>query len=73
MLGNGLDLMTSRAGAALAAAAMFAALAAIWVSGHGLVCAAWRGEDSVRAPALCGGPRVPGDSRSRRRISSIAR
>lgn len=52
--------MTSRGGAALAAAAMGAALTAIWFSGHGLVCAAWSGEDSVRTPALCGGPRSAG-------------
>jgi hypothetical protein len=49
--------MPSRPGTALAAAAMLAALAAIWLTGHGLVCAAWNGADSVRTPALCGGPR----------------
>jgi hypothetical protein len=49
--------MKIRAGTALAATAMLAALAAIWVSGHALACVAWRGEDSVRTPALCGGPR----------------
>jgi len=40
--------MGARASAALAGAAMLAALALIGLSGHGLVCTAWRGEDSLR-------------------------
>ena len=52
--------MPSRASAVLGAAAMLAALAALWVDGHGLACAAWSGDDPASAPAFCGGPRRTG-------------